>query len=99
MTAANKFTLNAETEGTIDILPRPRTPSLRENVAVAMESYFIQLDGQTTSDLYQLVLDQVEQPLLEAVMAYTSGNQSKASEMLGLNRGTLRKKLKQYDLL
>jgi Fis family transcriptional regulator len=45
------------------------------------------------------VLTEVETPLLEAVMKYTKNNQSKAAELLGLNRGTLRKKLKQYDLL
>ena len=99
MTAANRFTLNAETEGAIDIQARPRTTSLKENVEIAMSHYFSELDGQPATDLYQLVLEQVESPLLEAVMAYTSGNQSRAAEMLGLNRGTLRKKLKQYNLL
>ena len=49
--------------------------------------------------MYNLVLSEVEAPLLECVMNYVKGNQTKASEMLGLNRGTLRKKLKQYDLL
>ena len=73
--------------------------SLRHCVERAMEEYFSHLDGQTCSDLYQLVLQEVEDPLLTAVMKYTRNNQSKASEMLGLNRGTLRKKLKLYDLL
>ena len=99
MTAANRFTLNADAEGAIDFSPPPQRSSLKDSVAAAMAEYFTQLDGQPTRDLYQLVLEQVESPLLEAVMAYTRGNQSKAAEMLGLNRGTLRKKLKQYDLL
>ena len=73
--------------------------SLRYCVERAMEEYFSHLDGQTCADLYQLVLQEVEDPLLNAVMKYTRNNQSKASEMLGLNRGTLRKKLKLYDLL
>ena len=47
----------------------------------------------------ELVLAQVEAPLLEEIMAYTRNNQTKASVMLGLNRGTLRKKLKQYNLI
>lgn len=51
------------------------------------------------TNLYQLVLSEVEGPLLEAVLHHTSSNQSKASIMLGLNRGTLRKKLKQHGLL
>ncbi len=99
MTAANRFTLNAEAEGTIDFVPPQNRSSLKDSVARAMSDYFTQLDGQPTRDLYQLVMEQVESPLLEAVMAYTRGNQSKAAEMLGLNRGTLRKKLKLYDLL
>ena len=73
--------------------------SLRHCVERAMEEYFSHLDGQTCTDLYQLVLQEVEDPLFNAVMKYTRNNQSKASEMLGLNRGTLRKKLKLYDLL
>jgi Fis family transcriptional regulator len=56
------------------------------------------LDGHEPAHLYQLVLQEVERPLLESVMEYTRGNQSKASIVLGLNRGTLRKKLKQYDI-
>ena len=46
-----------------------------------------------------MVLAEVEAPLLEEIMAYTRNNQTKASRMLGLNRGTLRKKLKLYGLL
>ncbi|MFM1570866.1 MAG: DNA-binding transcriptional regulator Fis [Porticoccaceae bacterium] len=73
--------------------------SLRVSVADAMQRYFEDLDGQSTVNLYDLVLAEVEAPLLAAVMAYTRKNQSKACKILGLNRGTLRKKLKQYDLL
>ncbi|MGB1240027.1 MAG: DNA-binding transcriptional regulator Fis, partial [Pseudomonadales bacterium] len=58
-----------------------------------------QLDGQPVTDVYQMVLSEIEAPLFEAVMTYTKDNQTKASEVLGLNRGTLRKKLKQYGLL
>ena len=46
-----------------------------------------------------MVLAEIEAPLLEEIMAYTRHNQTKASVMLGLNRGTLRKKLKQYNLI
>jgi len=73
--------------------------SLRKCVEHALQTYFTDLDGQPANDLYNLVLSEVEAPLLEAVMHYTRNNQSKTAEMLGLNRGTLRKKLKQYDLL
>lgn len=64
-----------------------------------MQRYFGHLDGETVSDLYGMVLTEVEVPLLEAVMRYADGNQTRAADMLGLNRGTLRKKLKQYDLI
>jgi Fis family transcriptional regulator len=90
---------------TPDYIPPAQQPtkdtqhSLRVSVADAMQRYFDDLDGQSTVNLYDLVLAEVEAPLLTAVMAYTRQNQSKASEILGLNRGTLRKKLKQYDLL
>lgn len=75
------------------------TVTLRDSVEHALKNYFEQLDGAPVKDVYQLVLSEVEAPLLEQVMKYTRNNQTKASVMLGLNRGTLRKKLKQYGLL
>lgn len=72
---------------------------LRLCVEKTLKKYFAQLDGQNTTDLYNLVLSEVEEPLLNIVMEYVKGNQSKASEILGLNRGTLRKKLKQYNII
>ena len=73
--------------------------TLRESVIRALNNYFTQLEGQPVNNLYDLVLTEVEAPLFEAVMRYTENNQTKASSLLGLNRGTLRKKLKQYDLI
>lgn len=73
--------------------------TLRDSVEQSLENYFSQLDGAPVTDVYQLVLSEVESPLLEKVMEYTGDNQTRASAMLGLNRGTLRKKLKQYGLL
>ena len=98
MNAANRFTLHNDTDIAGE-MPVQRHQSLRHQVEIAMAHYFDELDGQPATDLYQLVLEQVESPLLEAVMTYTQRNQSRAAEMLGLNRGTLRKKLKQYNLL
>ena len=79
----------------------PNTPgkNLRDAVTVAVRHYLNDLDGQISTDVYQMVLAEVEAPLLEEIMAYTRNNQTKASIMLGLNRGTLRKKLKQYNLI
>ncbi|MDA8789152.1 DNA-binding transcriptional regulator Fis [bacterium] len=73
--------------------------SLRDHVSEAMKRYFEDLDGQDTKELYDIVMAEVEPPLLEAAMKYTRQNQSKTAALLGLNRGTLRKKLKQYNLL
>ena len=74
-------------------------PPIRDCVERAMRNYFEHLDGQDVQDIYQMVLSEVEMPLLEVVLEYTRNNQSRAAEVLGLNRGTLRKKLKQYDML
>jgi len=71
---------------------------LSDHIKSMLEGYFKDLDGHLPADLYQMVLQEIEQPLLESVLHYTRGNQSKAAIVLGLNRGTLRKKLKQYDL-
>lgn len=64
----------------------------------SVEGYFDRLNGQRPSELYELVLSQVERPLLEVTMRTTRGNISKAAEYLGLNRATLRKKLQKYGL-
>ena len=75
------------------------TQTLRDSVERALQNYFDNLDGQPVSDVYNMVLSEVEAPLLETVMKYTRDNQTKASTVLGLNRGTFRKKLKQYGML
>lgn len=75
-----------------------RKKPIRSCMESALELYFINLEGQKPSNLYQMVLGEVEVPLLKSVMHYTRGNQSKAAEILGINRNTLRKKLKQYHL-
>lgn len=71
---------------------------LREAIQAALECYFEDLDGHSPGDLYQMVLSEIEEPLLQTVMQHTGGNQSKAAAMLGINRSTLRKKLDQYGL-
>jgi Fis family transcriptional regulator len=71
---------------------------LCQQVATALENYFAQLDGQEVVGLHALVISEVEKPLLEAVLNHTNFNQSKAAKILGLSRGTLRKKLTAYEL-
>ncbi len=77
----------------------PQDQSLRDCVERAVSNYFEHLEGHDVTDVYEMVLAEVEAPLLEVVMKYTRHNQTKAANVLGLNRGTLRKKLKQYGLL
>lgn len=75
------------------------TFTLRACVELTLQNYFTHLDGADVTDVYQLVLSEVEAPLLNTVMQHVQGNQSRAAEILGINRGTLRKKLKDYNLL
>ena len=65
----------------------------------ALETYFAALNGDRPGDLYDLVIGEVERPLFQAVMDYTQGNQSQAAGILGINRGTLRKKLRTYSII
>ena len=74
-------------------------PSLSDSVKQSLDNYFAQLEGQQPSNVYQIVMELVELPLLLKVMEFTSNNQSRAARVLDLSRGTLRKKLKLYDLL
>lgn len=76
-----------------------RNLTLANSVEKELERYFEQLDGAKTCDLYDLVLTEVERPLLCVVMKHVDQNQSRAADLLGLSRGTLRKKLKTYGLM
>jgi len=76
----------------------PAPVLLSVHVKQALELYFSQLKGHDAADLYNMVLSEVEKPLLEAVLVYCGHNQSKAAKALGLSRSTLRKKLDHYGL-
>lgn len=81
-------------------VPNNRTSEpLRTCVREAVENYFRQLDGHEVSEFFNFVMAEVEAPLLEAVLEHTNGNQSRAGALLGINRSTLRKKLKHYNLI
>ena len=65
----------------------------------SINRYFRDLDGQRPCPIYDMVLKNVEQSMLETVMHHAEGNQTVAAEMLGINRNTLRRKLNEYQLL
>jgi Fis family transcriptional regulator len=75
-----------------------RKQPIRRSVTSAIELYLQDMDGHEISDLYHVVLSEVEPAILDVVMNYVEGNQTEAAEMLGISRGTLRKKLKLYGL-
>ena len=99
MTMAEPLQAPTDGAGAANDEPQATVPSLRDSVKASVRQYLGELDGQLSTDVYQMVLAEMEAPLLEEIMAYTRNNQTKASIMLGLNRGTLRKKLKQYKLI
>lgn len=73
--------------------------TLRYHVTQALNRYFSHLEGQDPVQLYEFVLEEVEEPLFRLIMNYAEGNQCRAADMLGISRGTLRTKLKKYGLL
>ena len=93
ITAQQPNTIENQQAQQAQILP------LRASVERAINNYFEQLGDEEPANVYDMVLAEVEDPLLRAILQKTRGNQSKAAILLGISRGTLRKKLKIYDLL
>lgn len=73
--------------------------NIEECIVKSLEKYFRDLGGERPTGIYEMVMSTVEKPLLEVVMQHADRNQSLASDMLGINRNTLRKKLQQHGLL
>ena len=71
---------------------------MARTVRRAIEGYFKDLDGEKVSGVYDMVINSVEKPLLESVLTRVRGNQTHAALMLGLNRNTLRKKMKAHGI-
>jgi Fis family transcriptional regulator, factor for inversion stimulation protein len=94
-TPARKHNSPRNGVSTVRVKNRP----LRDYTEEALQKYFGDLNGHRPGDLYELVLGEVEEPLFKTVLDYTKGNQSVAAEILGINRATLRKKLRHYQLL
>ena len=73
-----------------------KTVSIAASVTELVQKYFAELNGAEPIDLYQFVLEEIETPLFRAVMEYCKYNQSRAAQILGVSRGTLRTKLRRY---
>jgi len=75
-----------------------RPNELADCVRRSLERYFKDMDGEKPTSIYDMVLKNVEKPMIETILAKTAGNQSLAAEMLGINRNTLRKKMQQLRI-
>tara|TARA_B100000768_G_C11012414_1_gene262591 strand:+ start:287 stop:523 length:237 start_codon:yes stop_codon:yes gene_type:complete len=72
--------------------------NLSNDIDILLDKYFTDLSGENPNGVYDMVIESVEKPLLLYIMNLAEGNQSKAADILGLNRNTLRKKLKQHKI-
>ncbi len=77
----------------------PNGHSLADTTRTTVKEYLQLLGDQDATYLYRQVMDEVERPLLEVLMEYTDGNQSRTASFLGINRATLRSKLKRHSLI
>lgn len=96
--ATNAVEAVVKAEGTFSAEINTNNKPLKDCVFSAMKNYYTHVEGGDPAEVYDMVLAQIEPPLLETTMEFTRGNQSKAAILLGLSRGTLRKKLKRYNL-
>jgi Fis family transcriptional regulator len=77
---------------------RQTSSEISETVRKSLERYFKDLDGERPRSIYDMVLKNVEKPMLETVLDKAEGNQTIAAAMLGINRNTLRKKIQQHKI-
>ena len=75
-----------------------RTNELSDSVKRSLERYFKDMDGEKPTSIYEMVLKNVEKPMIETVLGKANGNQTLAAEMLGINRNTLRSKMQQLRI-
>ncbi len=74
------------------------TNELHDAVKRSLERYFKDMDGEQPTSIYDMVLKNIEKPMIETVLGHAEGNQSLAAQMLGINRNTLRKKIQQLRI-
>lgn len=75
-----------------------RPNELAECVKQSLERYFKDMDGEKPTSIHEMVLKNVEKPMIETVLAHANGNQTLAAQMLGINRNTLRTKMQQLRI-
>ena len=75
-----------------------RSNELSDCVKRSLERYFKDMDGEKPTSIYEMVLKNIEKPMIETVLGKAAGNQSLAAEMLGVTRNTLRKKMQQLRI-
>jgi Fis family transcriptional regulator len=90
--------LRPESRGGLNVTREKKDEPLRECVHIALDRYLKQMEGHLVEGLYEMVLREVEPPMLQTVLHHCRGNQTRAAEMLGMSRSTLRKKLAHYGL-
>lgn len=95
---SNDSEIDQVTPPSIETIPCATNSILSQQVRAALQDYFAQLDGHGASNLYELVLSEVEHPLIHAVLEHCAYNQSRAAQVLGISRGTLRKKMTRYGI-
>ncbi len=76
-----------------------RSNEIAEAVVRTLEQYFRDLDGEKPAAIHDMVIRNVERPMLEFILRQAKGNQTVAADMLGINRNTLRRKLTDHKLL
>ena len=72
--------------------------SLKYQVGLSLRRYFKELDGNKATNVFEMVIKEVEKPMLEEVMKFCNGNKSQASKIIGINRLTLTTKLNKYNI-
>jgi Fis family transcriptional regulator, factor for inversion stimulation protein len=77
---------------------KQQTSEIADCIRKSLDRYFTDLDGARPRAIYDMVIKNVEKPLLEAVLTQAEGNQTIAAQMLGINRNTLRKKMAQHKI-
>jgi len=75
-----------------------RSNELADCVKRSLERYFKDMEGEKPTSIYDMVLKNIEKPMIETVLGKANGNQTLAAEMLGINRNTLRSKMQQLRI-